>query len=144
MKIYKFYTNDINNIPKMGILEIYRKSLMLLKTFPSVKKDELKVAFIEQFRNNKNLKDKKSIDECISDARNYLRHLYTYESARRQLLNIPLFRDKTEENNYYIKYKNNLSYSNFDKAIFNMEGIISKQNKKNYELLKEDKNYDFF
>ena len=95
----KLYKNDIVHFPKMNMLLIYRRSLKLLRQYPSAKRDEMREAIIEEYHENQNLEDKNKIKEAQDNARGFLRHLYTYEAARRQLLGIPFYDDEEEERN---------------------------------------------
>jgi len=45
MNIAKLSIKDVNRIKEMTLLNIYRYSLKLIRTYPSIKRDELRELF---------------------------------------------------------------------------------------------------
>ena len=114
----KIYKSDVSKIPTMSLLAVYRRSLKIIKFYPSIKKEEMKQEMIIDYHEKKDLKDEKQIKEAVTIAHNFLRHLYTYEAARRQLIEEPFYEDEEEE----LKYKNNI----IGNKKYNENGLFTK------------------
>lgn len=97
MYFVKFYKKDLEKIPTLSPLMLYRGCLKLVRTYPSSKKEEFRVGIIEEFREGKAFEDPQKIDEAIKNAQGFLRHLYTYEAVRREILDVPIYEDEAEE-----------------------------------------------
>lgn len=102
---------------------------------------------IIDYHEKKNLTEEKQIKEAVVIAHNFLRHLYTYEAARRQLIEEPFYEDEEEERRYLSK-KYTGDKKQEGKGLFSKTKMIkldSGQNlhdfntEKASSLLKEDK-----
>ena len=149
----KIYKSDVSKIPVMSLLTVYRRSLKIIKFYPSVKKEEMKKEMIIDYHEKKDLKDEKQIKEAVNIAHNFLRHLYTYEAARRQLIEEPFFEDEEEEIKY--KNKNNTEKIKNDNGLFSKSKVIKLDPKLNIhnfsgddtvkeENKEEEKKYESF
>lgn len=91
------YLKDVEKIPKMSVLNLYRNSLKLVRLYPSITKDNMREAIIEDYREFSQLKDQKEIDEAIRNGQMGLRHLMSNEVQRRKFHDIPVYLDEEEE-----------------------------------------------
>lgn len=88
MNLMKLSKSDFEQIPKLGILTIYRRSLKLIRTYPSATKEEMKKVLLIEYREGKDLQDEDEIKSALEKARGALSHLYSYELKRREFLEI--------------------------------------------------------
>jgi len=100
MNIAKLSIKDVNRIKEMTLLNIYRYSLKLIRTYPSIKRDELREVIILgnkiiinflnilEYHEKKNLTNADEIKRSIEQGQVALNHLITYELKRREMLDI--------------------------------------------------------
>lgn len=97
MNLMKIYYRDVEKIPTLSVLMLYRKSLKLIRTYPSITKDAMRETILIEYREKSSLTNPKDIDLEIKNAQGGLRHIYLNEIQRRQLNDIPIYYDEEEE-----------------------------------------------
>lgn len=95
--LMKIYLRDLESINNLNILIIYRRSLKLLRTYSSVSRDNLKIGLIEDYKEKSKLTNPEEIKNAINYAKDGLKHFYTHEIQRREMLGIPVFYDENQE-----------------------------------------------
>lgn len=147
--MYKIYKNDIKKIPNLSIAILYRKSLKLIRTYPSIKRDEMRNLIIEEYTINKYIiDDEKKVKEERERAKSVLYHLYTYEAARRELVDEMFFNDEIDEKNYYNKI--NLDKKRRTSSIkeinlgYGQSDMMFNRNEKSNKNDNDDEEYEYF
>ncbi len=103
--LVKVYLQDVEKIPQLSILMLFRKKLKLMRTYPSSSRDNLRESIIEEYREKSALKDKKILDEAIDYARTGLKQIYSSEIQRRYLLDIEVYKNEEHEKEEMLKLK---------------------------------------
>jgi len=97
----KVSLKDLDNIKELPILLIYRKSLILLKNYPSIKRKEIREAVIEDYHEFKNLTDEDEIKKAHKNAWSGLSHLILYELKRQEFLDDSIVKVDTPVSSTY-------------------------------------------
>jgi len=97
----KVSLKDLDNIKELPILLIYRKSLILLKNYPSIKRKEIREAVIEDYHEFKNLTDEDEIKKAHKNAWSGLSHLILCELKRQEFLDDSIVKVDTPVSSTY-------------------------------------------
>jgi hypothetical protein len=112
---------DYDVIKELSIPLIFRYSLKLIRTYPSIKRDEMRENMILDYQEGKTYTDEQKVEEALYSARGFLHHLITYELIMREL-------NKNDGSTVYHK---------FDMGVNQLP--VEKKNKKN-----EEKDFEYF
>lgn len=85
INLAKLSVRDYDIIKELPIPLIFRYSLKLIRTYPSMKRDEMKENMILDYHEGKTLTDEDKIEQALYSARGFLHHLITYELIMREL-----------------------------------------------------------
>jgi hypothetical protein len=85
IELAKLCAKDQDKIKFLPITLLFRYSLKLVRTYPSIKKEEMREELILEYHEKKNLKDSEEIQNAIFSARAFLSHLITYNLLVREL-----------------------------------------------------------
>jgi len=84
INLAKISTKDYDKIKELPLNLIFRYTLKLIRTYPSIKRDEMRENIILDYKDGKYLQDQEKILEAVYQARGFLHHLLTYELVMRQ------------------------------------------------------------
>jgi len=76
---------DYDIIKELPIPLIFRYSLKLIRSYPSIKRDEMRENMILDYHEGKTYADEDKIEQALYSARGFLHHLITYELIMREL-----------------------------------------------------------
>ncbi len=77
--------NQCDLIKDLTVPILYRYSLILIRKYPSIKRDEMRECLILEYHDGKKISDEHEIDKGLFSARGFLHHLITYELIMREL-----------------------------------------------------------
>ena len=97
--LLKITKNDILNIKEIHILTAFRRSLKLMKIYPSITRPKMRECLLIGYRENMHIIEKAEIKEKRDNGYGALNHIYNNELKRRELLDI-------DENLVGYKYDN--------------------------------------
>lgn len=117
-------TKDYEKVKDLPLNMVYRYTLKLIRTYPSVRRDAIREALLLDVQDYKKLRDEKEIEAAIYQARGFLHHLMTYELVMREL-------NRTDTNKFYHKVD----------LMANHMGIQNVEEKKDN---KKDKEFEYF
>ena len=98
--IMNLYKKDVEKIPSLSVLMLYRRSLKLIRDFPSANKENMRETLMEEYRENSTLTNQEEIKQKIRDGQGALRYIYSNEVQRRNLNGMDVFDDIEDEQNY--------------------------------------------
>jgi hypothetical protein len=82
----KVSQDEIAKVLKMPVKILLRKSLKLLKTYPSMNRDALKRDIVLDYKDGAKLRNRDEFDRALEMGRKFLVHLMGHELIRRELL----------------------------------------------------------
>jgi len=85
INLAKLSTKDYEKVKDLPINIVYRYTLKLIRTYPSMTRDAVRESLILDYQDGKLLTDNKKIEEGVYQARGFLHHLMTYELIMREL-----------------------------------------------------------
>ena len=126
INIKRLTPNDYDKIKDLPMSLVYRYSLKLIRTYPSIKRDDIREAMILEYQDGKLSKDSKQIESGIYQARGFLHHLITYDMVMSEMR-------RTDTNKFYHKV---------DLGVNHMQTVD--WDEQNNTKKKKDKNFEYF
>jgi hypothetical protein len=116
--------SEYDKIKELPLNLVYRYSLKLIRTYPSIKRQEMRESMILDYNDGKILNDPKKIEEGLYQARGFLHHLMTYEMVMKEM--------KREDTNKF--------FHKVDLGINHMQ-VMGEENKEKGKKKKKDFEY---
>jgi hypothetical protein len=82
----KITNEEIQRVMGMEVRILLRNSIKLLKTYPSVNRDQIRSDLILDYKDGAKLTNKEEIDKAIDTGRKGLIHIMAYNKIRHELL----------------------------------------------------------
>jgi hypothetical protein len=94
INIKKLTPNEYEKIKDLPINLVYRYSLKLVRTYPSIKRDAIRESMILDYQDGRKFTDQKQIEGGIYQAKGFLHHLITYQMVMEEMR-------RSDKNDFY-------------------------------------------